>query len=363
MPKISIILETARGDYPLVDLPETHLFERTLDSLGKQVFKDFELVVVDVLYNKRLNCFEGDPFDRKDYSFPIKHLDQGPFHWLERKRWSGNHGFNIGIVHSDGELLVFAGDCCEFPPSCLWRVWNWYLRGYWANILAVYRRGGEPLILEAALEEAEKIKGEKEARKSICDDSKLKVLYKPGELVCDSRFRFLDEDTGLFFPTGQQVAGYNAVPLKVALEVNGQDENFDGEKPLGDADFGMRIEQAGHRGHYICDRLLQVIEHWHGYISSDVIDGIKPTFKSNYPLLLLNQKKGYWRANSRLLTEEEIEWILKEEEKWCEGCDLGGEEWQYWLESQKLRIFDLQSLWMRRKRGLSVEWPPPTLEG
>ena len=50
MPAISVIMPTARDDFPIIGLPDLHLFEPTMKSLVKQNFKDFEVIIVDAFH-------------------------------------------------------------------------------------------------------------------------------------------------------------------------------------------------------------------------------------------------------------------------------------------------------------------------
>ena len=74
MSDISIILGTARNSYSMIGLPNVHIFKPTLDSLQKQKFDDFELIISDCRFEHRPKCFEGKPFNKDDYKFPIKHI-------------------------------------------------------------------------------------------------------------------------------------------------------------------------------------------------------------------------------------------------------------------------------------------------
>lgn len=69
MTAISIIMATARENYPIIGQPKLHMFKPTIDSLKTQSFKDFEFIIVDALYKKRLRLFQGDPFNSNKLPF------------------------------------------------------------------------------------------------------------------------------------------------------------------------------------------------------------------------------------------------------------------------------------------------------
>lgn len=120
MESISVILPTARGDYPIIGLPNVHMFQPTIDSLKIQTFKDFELIVIDALYHLRPKLFQGEPFHSDKLPFHIKHVPiehNARFNhafWMNNKRWNVCGTLNTGIIHAKGELLVRTDDCSEF---------------------------------------------------------------------------------------------------------------------------------------------------------------------------------------------------------------------------------------------------------
>ena len=93
--KISVIMATARDNYPMIGLPETFIFEPTLESLEIQSFQDFELIIVDALYD-----FRKDYFKDKKFSFPIKHLKPKPSPWDKIGAWRVCNQLNTAIIHS-----------------------------------------------------------------------------------------------------------------------------------------------------------------------------------------------------------------------------------------------------------------------
>ena len=58
-PFFSVIVCTAREDYPFVHHPDWHVIDKILESCQRQAFKDFELIVVDLLYEYRSDYIEN----------------------------------------------------------------------------------------------------------------------------------------------------------------------------------------------------------------------------------------------------------------------------------------------------------------
>lgn len=81
-----------------------------LSGLETQVFKDFELILVDTLYEKRKDLIANKA---SEYSFPIKHLKQREtaIHYCET--------MNKALVQADGHLMFTMCDHTWFDKYCL----------------------------------------------------------------------------------------------------------------------------------------------------------------------------------------------------------------------------------------------------
>lgn len=311
MRAISVILCTARSEYPIIGLPDVHVLQPTLYSLEKQTFKDFELIIVDALYPKKRKWIE----DRK-WSFPIKYVPVHPNHrfWFDRKRWNICGALNTSIIYAEGELLVRLDDCCQFEANYLKKFWEGYRSGYFPCAMHIRYLEGKPARLDATY-----MKKGYELQKPFLyqqlepdREEILKRLYGEEGLVRDSRYPTVKAQGGRMIAYPQWYYGYSSVSLEAALKVNGYDELFDGDKSLEDMDMGSRLEMSGCKNMFLLDVNLQVIEHEHKPIPETVISrNIKP-IKCNYALFLLNRKKQRWRANADRLTEEDLEFIRKE---------------------------------------------------
>lgn len=319
---MSIIYTTARDEYPLIDLPNVSHIKLFLDSLKKQNFRYFEVIIVDVLYKKRKELIDKKhvDYDFSSYPFHIKHLDPSEFSWaLKKGLWGIQDPINLGIIHSDGELVLWYPDCCEFVnENSLQLYWEWYKKGYFAQALFNFHKGGEPLLIKDAPNTfiSTSVGNHKtpEQIKEIYN-----ILANGGyikDVVRDSRWKFVEENKdGIYYPTGQQFYGFAAFSMEAAIRLNGYDSNLDGQKSLTDVEFGMRLEKAGYK--FVCDKNLWVVEHTQFGISKDILYGMPiKSWKSNYSIIMLNDKKKKITANDYKLTPEELEWIVAHGAKW-----------------------------------------------
>ncbi len=318
--KISLVMATARASYPseingpqLVEKKGPHLFDIILKSLERQTFTDFELIIVDALYHKR-----KDFFRHKHYPFPVKHIADKPSVWLSKGMWALCSARNQGIIHSDGELVVFIDDAFGFGRDWLELFWKYYDEdGLFAQALAdFYTQEGEKVI-------------------------------RDGEWIRDSRWKFVDEGSEHLRIHGDayihnlgdwfNVCGGTAVSMEMLLRVNGFDENFDGTKSLEDCDLGRRLVELGCE--FVFDKRLKS----NGYdtyyhLENQNYNGSE--FKSNLPLVQVNSDRPRIVVNKDLLTEEEVKFVREESPKW--GVTINDELFEFWVDTQP--IFDLREL-------------------
>jgi len=305
---ISCILCTAREDYPILGLPKVHIFEPTIRSLVKQSFKDFELIIVDALYDKRSN------HDFSRLPFTVKHVPPHPNHsfWLKRGLWNVAGMLNTALLHAEGDLIVRLDDCCEIPDrDYLKKFWEYYESGLFALAMHVRYHAGKPArVNEEYLKEGYEAKYAqmpKEDRTML-----LRRLYGENGIVRDTRWPTVERQ-GRMIAYPEWFYGYSSFSLEAALRVNGFNELFDGVKGQEDQDFGIRLDMAGYKDIFILDKDLWVIEHEH---EPAVVKSPEP-FKCNYGLIQYERAKGLYRANDWILTRENCEWIRKNV---CPNC-------------------------------------------
>lgn len=351
MVSISVILPTARGDYPIIDLPNLHMFQPTIESLKIQTFKDFELIVVDALYHLRPKLFQGEPFHSDKLPFSVKHIPiehnnrYNHRFWIDNRRWNVCGTLNTGIIHAKGELLVRIDDCSDFDSNYLKRFWEGYQSGYWPMAMHIRYLGGKPARLN---KEYMEIGYEMNYWKNVTDrDNILKKIFGDNGLIRDTRYDIVKKEGGRKIAPPEWYYGYSSVSLDAALNVNGYDELFDGDKSLEDTDMGNRLYMAGYKNKFLLEINNQVIEHEHGPVAKDLFDNDAKSVKCNYAIYLTNRNKNRWKANSGTLSEKDIEFIRNESLRppcsptpnfYDEDCK--GKMFDMWTKNQP--IFDLR---------------------
>lgn len=297
MPALTYIISTARDDYPMVELPDLHLFEPTARSLEVQLCKDFELVVVDALHGTRPTWWE----DRK-VSFPVKHVPPKPGTWLDRGWWAVCGGFNTGLVHADGKYIMVLGDCCELPPEATSVLLGHFRAGRRPQMGFLKYYGGWPHLQNPTAETMERlVKLRERGVGPLTAHLELPATEVWGDLrYAKARQKppphWLHQDGSRFF-------GYSGCTMADALTLNGYDERLDGAKSLEDCDFGHRLSRllvlAGTQPDFVLDRRLWVVEHEHRPCSEKVLPYRHPGFKTNYPFFLINRRRHRTRVNDR----------------------------------------------------------------
>lgn len=353
---ISFIMATARGDFPIIGMPNLHFLQPTIESLKIQDFKNFEFIFIDGLYHLRPKLFEGEPFHKDKLPFSIEHIPiehnklfnhRFP---MDNRRWNVCGSLNTGIIHAKGELIVRLDDCCEFSSDYAKKFWEGYQSGYFPQAMHIRYLEGKPAILD---EKYRKVGYEMNYSGGwdIYDkdkrDETLRRLYGENGLVRDTRYQKVLESGGRLVASDSWSYGYASYALESALKVNGYDELFDFDKSVEDSDFGSRLTMAGYANKFLLDVNLQVIEHEHGPLSDKVIDTNGPNVKCNYAIYLINRKKNRFRANSDILTGSDLEFVRHESLKppcspvpnfYDENCN--GRWWDIWTKSQP--IFNLR---------------------
>ena len=353
MHEISIILTTARNDFSILGLPETHILGPCIESLSNQTFKDFELIVVDSLIDLRPKMFKGEPFNGDKLPFDVKHVPVHPNHrfWLDRKMWNFNGALNTALIHAEGELIMKLDDCCQFKEDLFQRIWEEYNSGYFPLVLHTRYRGGHQAYYNKEYRsggyEFTRTPGhgqEKDLEKA------LSRVFDEGDPVRCSRWPYVEKAGGRMCGAAiphNWFYGYSSFTLEAALTVNGYDENMDPDKSIEDVDLGSRFQMAGYKDMFLLDTDLWVIEHEHSTISKHAITYTGKPCKCNYALYLLNLKNKRWRVNSDKLNEKDLAFIREESRRPpCSPTpdfyagDMEAELFNTWISRQP--IFDLR---------------------
>jgi len=339
---ISVLIPTARGSHSVIGLPEAHILGSCIESLKRQTFRDFELVVVDSLIDRRPDMFRGDPFSADKLPFPVKHIPVHPKHrfWLDRGRWNVCGALNTGIMHSEGDLLVRVDDCSEFDEGYLQRCWDGYQSGYFPLAMHTRYRHGR----QAYCDEEYGREGYEAGRQG---KESFEKRFNPGDPIRDTRWPRVEASGGSMIGADDWFYGYSAFSLEAALKVNGYNEMMDGQKSLEDVDFGVRLVTAGYGKMFLLSTEHTVIEHEHEPIPSDVVDPSMKPIVCNYAVMKLFKERGWYRSNGRTLSQEDLEYVRAESlrspcsihEDFYED-DCAGESFQLWASHPP--IFDLR---------------------
>jgi glycosyltransferase involved in cell wall biosynthesis len=144
-PKITVLLCTVRPDQGYIEHPEWHVIGKVVEDLSKQTFTDFELVVVDGLYQRDHVAWKPAavggaylwPHDETAAvvgewhildGFQLTWLPPKPNLWVRNKKVAISTYRNTGIAAARGELIVNLDDCCELPPDYLEHFWSAWSR-------------------------------------------------------------------------------------------------------------------------------------------------------------------------------------------------------------------------------------------
>ena len=303
-PLLSFIVATARESVgSIIGQPDWHLLEPTLKSLAAQRSQNFELVVVDSLFRQRTLAEEIDALGKWPFPWRVATPDSW---WLEQGMWALQNAFNRGYQASTGRYLYFCGDCCEFPAHTTLLAQSLIEAGFSPHLLYVYK-----------MSDRLRVNGERHFQTSpwssvpeaLCAGADFRR-----HVSCDSRWPYTD-DLGGFCPPARigwnSIHGYACVKREDFAHVNGFDENFDGDKSLGDIELGSRLHLAG-RWTGCLSTSLYVYEHHHERISERVFPNCQtlPPVRSNYDLIHLMREREVWRANSTQWSEEDCQRVI-----------------------------------------------------
>lgn len=206
--------------------PETDSFiQSTLESLKRQTFHDFEIILVDHFADERRHITD------RCKDLDIRHVREKPTIWHELEEPGGFetelrmkfpsvcNARNTGIILADGDLLVFIDDNILLEPKTLETCWKWYQEECGLKIL----------------------------RHRYNFDTARDYITLDHEFRGDPGYRRV-------FSRGSQEYSYRgawtnavAIPLSMELEVNGFNEDFDGVCGCDDIEHAMRLNNLATR--------------------------------------------------------------------------------------------------------------------
>lgn len=350
-PALTILVPTGRASYgSLVGLPDEHLFLRTMKSLAAQDCMDFELVIADACAAHRdlrhEICALGAPWPFPWRVVPVT----SP--WLSIGRAAIQRTLNIGFVYSDAKVVHMAGDAAEFPSHVVGEILKWTAKGYQPQLLSVYKRAGELIYINEQTKD-ERFGHGHNTSLTYGDMQKLGIFK---DIARDSRWTDVERVDPLFGAPWSWLHNHPTVFRKHLFEINGFDENLDGEKALQDVEMGSRLEMAG-LWKPVLTKELYCWDYDHGsWDTKTFFKESVPGPRSNYQLIVLTREQKRFRANSIKLTAKEYSWIIQSGataiEDRCPVYDKEKEPESYFLQRIGFAIqpiFDLQSMWAARR--------------
>ena len=318
MVKISYILVTARRDFPYSGRPDLHLFEPTLTSMKSQTMKDFEIIIVDVLYHIR-----KDYFKNLDLPFKVKHVPATPNLWIENGFMGICNQLNKGIIYADGELLFFTGDGFMFKADFMKNLWERYTQGYFPLAWYLYDFTYAPSKTEPKVSSPTPYNIAGYEGKDVSIEHRYDIAFKNNREMFSAPWNW-------FF-------GCSSASLEAMLTINGYDLKFEGDRMLLDCDVGSRLELAGY-GQYLA--LFKDIFLVRAPTDSGTWSLSKgnTSIKCQYPLIYFNRAFNLPKANTYTIGEKEIKWI---KEEFCENqCNIRNlckkdHQWQFPFEHKE----------------------------
>lgn len=306
-PKISFIMITARQDYPYLGRRDLHVFEPTLECFKQQTMKDFEWIILDVLYDQRKDYFKD-----MNLPFSVKHIPAKPNLWIETGFPGICAQYNKGIIYADGSLLFFTGDSHMIFPNFMERLWRHYQDGYfplaWYFFDLTY---SEHETLKRSSSHPDRFDEAWPGKQLPC--SPYNILGYCGEKVSiEHRYNEAFKDNELQQRPAPWVwwFGCSSASLEAMLKINGFDQRFDGDRMLLDCDVGSRLDLAGYGTRFSLFRDIFLIRAatdmsvWNPNLKKDAV-----TIKCNYPLIWHSRFFNQPKANTEKPSETTVDWI------------------------------------------------------
>jgi hypothetical protein len=210
--KISVIVPTVLGDFPVYAFPDQHIFDYVPNVITKQDFDldEMEVIIVDPLWGRG-----GYRMQPERWRCHVRHIAPPYSAWVIRERRT-NHALlrNVGLQAAKGELIFLVDDTISFDKDMLSRVWEEHQRGNAVSPLVTWWKGDEEVVNSR--------------------DWRWEWLKQKGK----SRWSTADEPNGHMEPIGY---GIIAFPREVALQLGGYDQAMDAGTQLTDTTFGVRL--------------------------------------------------------------------------------------------------------------------------
>ena len=279
-----------------------------LDSMEKQVFRDFEYIICDGLYDKRKTEVKKI---LKDYSFPITYIKDKPWYHNDEEKVGKRPGLssarNTGVIHARGDLMVWHDDNTWLPPEWLSRhvkVFNAGFDGAAGLDHGVYTLGALKKYFETSYPAY--VFENKPIRTNKCgacqtEDKPCNHVENIGvdKLIKDYRGDYngnkisvVDRETGEtiycnVLPVGWLYGSNMSIRTKYVLKINGFPEEFCGQMGSEDSFTTICLQRAGAK--LLLDKGSYVI-----HISDEHHIGFNTMFKfKNKEIMLMDGKMHF----------------------------------------------------------------------
>lgn len=258
--KISVVLATFRKN------PK---FELLFKCLSRQTIKNFELVIADYLYETRKDYIRDLA---KKYGINVVHVG--------RDNLDSAHSYNIGIVNSSGDYILYLNDCTYHHNKWIEKhmficVNNFISLGtrYFTNSLDFfiddYSTGQVSIdnVPDTKIcEKMDKQSGINDylylnfGEHKVLSPWDIRLLGIPRDLVTQ------DNILTNALP-GWSYGGSVGAPTEMYLNVNGFDERYDGGYGWNDCDLGVRFSNKGYKSFLnISNWFLEIQDEHHEHI-------------------------------------------------------------------------------------------------
>ena len=198
------------------------ILDFTLSSLSKQTFKDFEILVVSKYPNELLTSI------KKWKNLNIKLIKDKYTVWRSLDRFALQNARNTGIIHSNGELILFLDPYQIFNKFILQEAWDaWDFRKAYLTFQHITRiyYGIDDEIIQNWIDFHGKW------RKILRRGKWGAMINMPGQQVIPQSYTW----------------GYGfTVHIDDILKLNGFDEIYDGNYGSDDGEFGWRLSRLKH---------------------------------------------------------------------------------------------------------------------
>jgi glycosyltransferase involved in cell wall biosynthesis len=218
IPKISVLVPTARAGG----------MEILLRNFRNQTFRDFELIIVDKLWNKRKKLLKR-LFILED--FPVKHLPDPPMR--EGDVWRLEGAYNRGLENCQGELIVSLQDYILIRGDGLEKFWN------------AYQSLGKNVLISGV--------GHKYSYPKVVDIDNPICIFEKEPMISDL-VEIMERDSRV--DGRQEIVETNytffelnwaAIPRKVLMEINYFDERLDQNYGCDNLLIGLKAFLKGYK--------------------------------------------------------------------------------------------------------------------